>query len=95
MRSHDSSGIYFASPGQINFQIPSGLALGAGLVSVATNGEIHSTGALEIASVSPGLFTADASGGGLAAALVSCASKAMENRFMNPSRSSIRRRTDS
>ena len=65
-----ASPLFFASPGQINFQIPSGLALGAGMVSVVTNGDIHSTGTLEITSVSPGLFTADASGGGLAAAVV-------------------------
>jgi len=62
--------LFFASPGQINFQIPSSLAVGPGMVSVVTNGDIHSTGALEIANVSPGLFTADASGRGLAAALV-------------------------
>jgi len=64
------SPLFFASPGQINFQIPPGPALGAGMVSVVTNGNIHSTGTLEITSVSPGLFTADASGRGLAAALV-------------------------
>jgi len=64
------SPLFFASPGQINFQIPPGLALGAGIVSVVANGNIHSTGTLEIASVSPGLFTVDASGRGLAAALV-------------------------
>ena len=39
-----ASPLFFASPNQINFQIPSGLALGAGLVSVVTNGDIHSTG---------------------------------------------------
>ncbi len=65
-----ASPLFFASPNQINFQIPSGLALGAGLVSVVTNGDIHSTGTLEITGVSPGLFTSDASGGGLTAAVV-------------------------
>ncbi len=64
-----ASPLFFASPGQINFLIPPGLALGAGMVSVVTNGDIHSTGTLEISSVSPGVFTADASGSGLAAAL--------------------------
>ncbi|HKQ77888.1 MAG TPA: carboxypeptidase regulatory-like domain-containing protein [Blastocatellia bacterium] len=64
-----ASPLFFASPNQINFQIPAGLALGAGLVSVVTNGDIHSTGTLEISSVSPGVFTSDASGAGLAAAL--------------------------
>ncbi len=64
-----ASPLFFASPNQINFLIPPSLALGAGIVSVVTNGDIHSTGTLEINSVSPGVFTADASGSGLAAAL--------------------------
>jgi uncharacterized protein (TIGR03437 family) len=72
----DSSGneylapLFFASPNQINFLIPSGLALGRGTVSVVTNGVIHSTGPIEIANVNPGLFAANATGKDVAAALV-------------------------
>lgn len=62
--------LFFTSPGQINFQIPPGLALGLATVYAVNNGNIHSTGTIEITGVSPGLFTADASGRGLAAAVV-------------------------
>jgi uncharacterized protein (TIGR03437 family) len=64
------SALFFASPNQINFQVPPDMAAGPAVVSVVTNGVIGSTGPLEIARVSPGLFSADASGAGLAAALV-------------------------
>lgn len=62
--------LFFASPTQINFQVPTGLALGPATIYAVNNGNIHSTGSIEIANVSPGLFTADASGAGLAAATV-------------------------
>lgn len=65
-----ASPLFFASPNQINFQVPSGLALGPATIYAVNNGNIHSTGSIEITGVSPGLFTADASGAGLAAATV-------------------------
>ncbi|MGH9842085.1 MAG: SUMF1/EgtB/PvdO family nonheme iron enzyme [Blastocatellia bacterium] len=65
-----ASSLFFASPNQINFQVPSGLALGTATISVVTNGAIGSTGAIELTDVSPGLFTSDASGKGLPAALI-------------------------
>ena len=71
----DSSGneylapLFFASAEQINFQIPPGLALGPAVVSVVTNGRIGAPYATEITRINPGLFTADASGTGLAAAV--------------------------
>ena len=65
-----ASPLFFASPTQINFQVPIGLALGPATIYAVNNGNIHSTGSVEITSVSPGLFTADASGAGLAAATV-------------------------
>jgi uncharacterized protein (TIGR03437 family) len=64
------SPLFFASPNQINFQVPPGMATGPAVVSVVTNGVIGSTGPMEVARVSPGLFSADASGAGLAAAIV-------------------------
>ena len=72
----DSSGneylapLFFASAEQINFQIPPGLALGPAVVSVVTNGRIGAPYATEITRINPGLFTANASGSGLGAALV-------------------------
>lgn len=62
--------IFFVSPGQINIQIPSGVAIGPATVFGVNRGNIQSTGPLEISTVSPGLFTADASGKGVAAGLV-------------------------
>jgi uncharacterized protein (TIGR03437 family) len=61
--------IYYVSAGQINFVVPDGTAAGAALVT------IHSAGAPDVATsavvgaVAPALFTADASGTGVAAAL--------------------------
>lgn len=62
--------IFFVSPGQINIQIPSSVATGPATVFGVNRGNIQSTGPLEISTVSPGLFTADASGKGVAAGLV-------------------------
>lgn len=69
-RSHEFlAPLFFVAPHQLNVQMPGGLAPGAGLVHVVTNGRISATGSVEITNVSPGLFSADASGRGLAAAL--------------------------
>ena len=46
------------------------MALGPATIYAVNNGNIHSSGFIEITSVSPGLFSADASGAGLAAAVV-------------------------
>jgi uncharacterized protein (TIGR03437 family) len=60
--------LFFVSPSQINYQVPPGAATGAATMTVTTAGGSVSTGAIEVAPVAPGLFTADASGRGLAAA---------------------------
>jgi len=72
----DSSGIerlaslFFVSPGQINYLIPAGIAPGLATVTITSgNGTISFGGAL-IAPVAPGLFTANSSGQGIAAAVV-------------------------
>lgn len=65
-----ASPLFFVSPNQINFQIPQGVVPGTATIYAVNSGNIHSTGAIEITNISPGLFTADASGGGLAAAVV-------------------------
>ena len=62
--------LFFVSPNQINFQLPPGTALGNGAIAFTnTNGAI-SGGNVNIVNVAPGLFTASASGRGIAAALV-------------------------
>ena len=63
--------LLYASPGQINYQVPSS-GVAAGLVNVAVlNGtDTVATGVLEVASVSPTIFTANSTGQGVAAALI-------------------------
>ncbi len=51
----------------MNFLIPGGLATGAGTLTVTTGNQFGSIG-LSIANSAPGMFTADASGKGPAAA---------------------------
>ena len=61
--------LFFTSPGQINCHIPAGLAPGAANVTVTTTSGAEINGALQIANVAPGLFSASATGQGVAAAL--------------------------
>jgi uncharacterized protein (TIGR03437 family) len=76
VKVRDSAGVerlaplFYAAPTQINFQIPPGTAVGAATVTVTRNGSTAATGAVEIFAVAPGVFTADSSGRGLAAANV-------------------------
>jgi uncharacterized protein (TIGR03437 family) len=67
----DSAGVerraplFFVSPNQVNFQMPPGTAEGPASVMIANgNGDVFS-GAVQIARVAPGLFTANASGQGV------------------------------
>ncbi len=62
--------LFFVSPTQINYQVPSGTAAGSAVVNVLLNGSTVGTGAATIASVAPGIFTANSSGRGVPAALV-------------------------
>jgi uncharacterized protein (TIGR03437 family) len=61
--------LFFVSPGQINYQMPPGTRTGAATVTITNRyGEV-SAGTVQIASVAPGLFAANANGQGVAAAL--------------------------
>ena len=62
--------IFFTSPGQINFQLPQAASLGTAVVSVNKSDGSIAAGVIEITKVNPGIFSADASGAGLAAAVV-------------------------
>jgi uncharacterized protein (TIGR03437 family) len=70
----DSKGTVSAAPldyvssGQANFVIPSGAAPGVASVKVTRSGVTVLTGSLTIASVSPGLYSANGNGSGVAAA---------------------------
>jgi uncharacterized protein (TIGR03437 family) len=71
----DSSGnssagqLLYASPGQINLVIPGGAATGAATVTVQNGAGSTFSTTVQIDSVSPGIFTANASGAGVPAAL--------------------------
>lgn len=58
------------SPGQVNYQVPSGTALGTAKVTINRGGIAVASGNVLITQIAPGIFSADGSGRGLAAALV-------------------------
>lgn len=56
--------LFFVSPGQINFQIPPGTAMGASTVIITNGNGIVSAGTVPIATVAPAFFTASSDGKG-------------------------------
>jgi uncharacterized protein (TIGR03437 family) len=61
--------LFFVSPAQINFLVPPTLDLGAATIVVSNPQGVYAVGRIEIATDSPAIFTADATGIGDAAAL--------------------------
>jgi len=61
--------LFFISPGQINYQVPPGTAVGAATVTVVNGAAPIARGAIQIATVAPGLFAANANGQGVVAAV--------------------------
>ena len=76
VRVRDSLGVerpaplFFVSPGQVNFLIPSDTSPGSAQVLLRHNNELTAAATITIAPLAPGLFSADATGKGLAAAQV-------------------------
>jgi uncharacterized protein (TIGR03437 family) len=64
-----AAALYFVSPTQMTFVVPAGPAPGPGYVSVTGRDGAVSVGPLAIEPVAPSLFSADASGRGVAAAV--------------------------
>ena len=62
--------LFFVSPAQVNYQVPPGVAPGAASITVSVNGNPVAFGTARIGVVAPGLYTANASGQGVAAAIV-------------------------
>ena len=62
--------LFFVSAEQINYLVPSGTASGPATVTVTNGAAEVSTGAVTISDVAPGLFSANATGVGVAAAVV-------------------------
>jgi uncharacterized protein (TIGR03437 family) len=75
VRLRDSSGVerlaplFFISPNQVNFQIAPGNQIGNTGVTITSGDGSVSTGSMLVESVAPGLFTMNANGQGVAAAL--------------------------
>jgi uncharacterized protein (TIGR03437 family) len=71
----DSAGVerdaslFFVAPQQINYLAPKDTAVGTATVTVTVNGNIAAIGQMQVARVAPGMFSANASGVGIAAAL--------------------------
>jgi uncharacterized protein (TIGR03437 family) len=63
------SPLFFVAPTQVNYLTPAGTANGTATVTVLGGNGKFSTGAVRIATVAPGLFTANASGRDVAAAV--------------------------
>jgi len=75
VKVRDSAGVerfaplFFVSPAQVNYQMPPGTANGAATITVTSGDGSVSTGVSQITSVAPGVFAANASGQGVAAAI--------------------------
>ena len=75
VKVRDSAGVerlaplFFASPGQINFQMPPDTALGLCLLTVAKPDGRFAVDTVEARATAPGIFSADSTGKGYAAAL--------------------------
>ncbi len=61
--------LFFVSAGQINFLVPTGTANGTANISVTASDGSTRTGTVEIVNAAPALFTFNANGSGVAAAL--------------------------
>ena len=61
--------LFFVSPTQINYYMPDGTAEGSATITVTSGSGRISTGTVQISSAVPGLFSANANGQGVAAAL--------------------------
>lgn len=60
--------LFFVSPGQINFLVPTGTAAGTAVIRITSGDGALSGGIVTIAPTAPGLFSATANGRGLPAA---------------------------
>ena len=75
LKVRDSAGterdapLFFVSPTQINYFVPAGTATGTATITVSSGDGVLSVTTVRINNVAPGVFTANASGHGIAAAV--------------------------
>lgn len=62
--------LFFVSPGQINYQLPPDTPAGVANVAVTSRGQMILQGTVPVSTVSPGMFTANASGDGAPAGVL-------------------------
>lgn len=61
--------LFFIAPSQINYQIPTGTSAGPAVVTVGLNDQAMATATVNVVMAAPGLFSANANGQGVAAAV--------------------------
>jgi uncharacterized protein (TIGR03437 family) len=60
--------LFFVSPGQVNFLVPEGVALGPAIVTIRNSSGVYASDTFTITAVAPSLYTQDGSGTGPPAA---------------------------
>jgi uncharacterized protein (TIGR03437 family) len=61
--------LFFVAPQQINYLVPKDTTLGTATVTVINNGNVAGVGQMQIGRIAPGMFSANSSGNGVAAAV--------------------------
>jgi uncharacterized protein (TIGR03437 family) len=64
------AGLFFVSPTQVNYLVPTGTVNGTATVTIQRNGAAVARGTAMIDNIAPGLFSANANGQGAAAAVI-------------------------
>jgi uncharacterized protein (TIGR03437 family) len=62
--------LFYVAPQQINFLVPAGMSVGPATVTISAGGVTRGSGTLQIETTAPGIFTQNADGKGVPAALV-------------------------
>ncbi len=62
--------LFYASPNQVNYLVPSETAAGKATASFVMNGKVASKSELQVARAAPGIYTASQTGKGVAAAYI-------------------------
>jgi uncharacterized protein (TIGR03437 family) len=73
--------LFFVSPSQINLLVPPGLASGSAAVTIVKNSLPAATSTIQLSTVAPGLFSANADGKGAAAAYFATAANPLTFTF--------------
>ena len=66
-----SAPLFFVSSTQVNYLVPAGTSAGEAGVEVRLASQVLSKGTIQVATVAPGVFSANSNGAGIAAALAS------------------------